>query len=91
VRWQRISPRAVAELAAKDLAVMDQTYRDLDAITDLFAKLITLSPDEKKYLDDGGRWWPGRYVDVRKDTFARLDTAVARALAAKNPLKGAYR
>jgi hypothetical protein len=30
-------------------------------------------------------------VDVRKDTFARLDTAVARALAAKNPLKGAYR
>lgn len=37
------------------------------------------------------RWWLGRYVDVRKDTFARLDTAVARAVAAKNPLKGAYR
>lgn len=37
------------------------------------------------------RWWLGRYVDVRMDTFGRLDTAVARAVAAKNPLKGAYR
>ncbi|MGH2487401.1 MAG: hypothetical protein ACRDHE_15440 [Ktedonobacterales bacterium] len=90
-RWKRISPRAVAELTAKDLAVLDQTYRDLDSVSDVFAKLITLSPDEKKYLDDGGRWWPQRYVDVRKDTFARLETTVTRVLAASNPLRGAIR
>lgn len=88
VRWRHISPRALAELPRKELAVVDQTYRELERIGDLFGKLVTLSAEEKKYLDDGGRWWPGRYVDIRKDTFARLERAVTSVLGAANPLKG---
>lgn len=91
VRWQRISPRALAEISPKDLAVMDQCYRELDAISDLFTKLITLSPDEKAYLDGGHRFWYNNFPDIRKDTFAQLDAAVTRALAAPNPLKASIR
>jgi hypothetical protein len=88
VRWQRISPRALAELSRKDLAVVDQTYRDLERVGDLFGKLVTLTAEEKKYLDDGGRWWPQRYVDIRKDTYARLDATVRVVATAANPLTG---
>ncbi|HKV84480.1 MAG TPA: hypothetical protein VJN88_07990 [Ktedonobacterales bacterium] len=66
VRWQHVSPRALAEISPKDLAVMDQCYRDLDAISDLFTKLITLNPDEKAYLDGGHRFWYNNFPDIRK-------------------------
>lgn len=87
-RWGHVSPRALAELARKDLAVVDQIYRDLERIGDLFAKLVTLSPEEKKYLDDGTRFWYKRYPDIRGETYAQLAVLVTRALAAVNPLKG---
>lgn len=88
VRWTHLSPRALADLARKDLAVVDQIYRDLERVGDLFAKLVTLSAEEKKYLDDGGRWWPQRYVDIRRDTYARLEKLVTSVLSAASPLKG---
>lgn len=81
VRWRHISPR-------KELAVVDQSYRDLERIGDLVSTHVTLSAEEKKYLDDGGHFWPGRYADIRKDTYARLERVVTSVLGAANPLKG---
>lgn len=88
VRWRHISPRALAELPRKELAVVDQIYRDLERIGDLVSTHVTLSAEEKKYLDDGGHFWPGRYADIRKDTYARLERVVTSVLGAANPLKG---
>lgn len=89
-RWKRVSPMALTDVPRKDLALMDETYRDLERVGDLVAKLVTLSPEDKKYLDGGGRFWPQRYVDIRKDTYSQLDKTVGRVLAAVNPLKSRY-
>ena len=84
-RWESISAPALSRLAEKDLAELDQTYRGLHTISDLYSKLVTFSPEERAILDRE-RFWPHWYRDMRQTTFDRLSTLVVATLAARDPL-----
>jgi hypothetical protein len=83
-RWESISAPALSRLAEKDLAELDQIHRSLREISDLFAQLITLSPEERAILDRE-RFWPNWYRDMRQGTFDRLSALVTAVLAARDP------
>jgi len=85
-RWERVFPQVVATLSPKDVAAIDSAYRDLRSIADLFKKLVTLSPEERQYLDGGQRFWYNRFPDLREQTFARLSEAVGRVRGWQNPM-----
>ena len=82
VRWRHISPR-------KELAVVDQSYRDLERIGDLVSTHVTLSAEEKKYLDDGGHFWPGAVCGYSqgylRSTGARGDECAWRGESPQGP------
>lgn len=84
-RWERIFPQVVATLEPKQVAEIDQTYRDLRGISELFEKLVTVSPEERQSLDRD-RFWYNRYADMRRATFERLSALVTRASAVRNPM-----
>lgn len=84
-RWERIFPQVVATLDTKQVAEIDQSYRDLRAISELFEKLVTLTPEQRQDLDRD-RFWYNRYADWRSVTFERLSALVTRASALQNPM-----
>jgi hypothetical protein len=84
-RWEHISAEALSRVGEKDLAEIDQTYRTLRTISDLFTQLITMTPEESALLDKD-RFWPNRYADWRQGTFDRLSAAVASVLGGRDPL-----
>jgi hypothetical protein len=85
MRWERIAPQALATLSEQDIATIDQSYRDLRAVSDLFNQLVTFTPEERALLDKD-HWWFNRYADWRMSTFERLTQVTNRVLAAPNPL-----
>lgn len=86
-RWERIFPQVVATLEPKQVAEIDQTYRDLRAISEVFEKLVALTPEERAELDRD-RFWYNRYADWRGTMFERLSALVTRASALRNPMAG---
>jgi len=84
-RWERIFPQVVATLEPKQVAEIDQIYRDLRAISELFEKLVTLTPEERQELDRD-RFWYNRYAGWRGAMFERLSALVTRASALQNPM-----
>jgi hypothetical protein len=51
VRWERFPPQAFGALRTKEVAELDMLYRELRAITEMYAKLVTFSPDERDELN----------------------------------------
>jgi hypothetical protein len=84
-RWERIAPQALATLSEQELAEIDQSYRDLRTVSDLFSQLVTFTPEERAILDKD-HWWFNRYADWRMSTFQRLAQVTNQVLAAPNPL-----
>lgn len=84
-RWERIAPQALATLSEQDIATIDQSYRDLRSLSDLFSQLVTLTPEERAELERD-RFWFNRYAGWRVGTFERLAQVTHGVLAAPNPL-----
>ncbi len=85
VRWERMPSEALATLDAKTLAELDSIYGDLHIITDLYAQLVTLLPDEREQLKND-RFWYNRFAWMHSGIYAQLNRVVERVLAARNPL-----
>ena len=84
-RWENLAPKSLASFTIGDLQMIDGMYRGLHAITDIYAKLVTITPDEMTELNKD-RFWVNRYADWRNDLFTRLTTEAERVLRANNPL-----
>ena len=85
-RWENLSPKSLASLTSSDLKTIDAMYRSLHAITDMYAKIVTITPDEMAQLNKD-RFWANRFADWRNDLFTRLTAEVERVLHANNPLQ----
>ena len=85
VRWERFPAAALGGLTSKQLGEIDATYRDLRAFSDAYDKLIYISPEERKELEENmhGRFWPQRFAESRIEMYKRLEALVQRILAAK--------
>jgi hypothetical protein len=81
VRWESLPTRALGALSPKEAAVIEQVYRELRTISDLYARLVTLTPDERAQIEAGGsvgRFWYNYVSTWRLGTFERLEQAVQR-------------
>jgi hypothetical protein len=86
-RWQGLAPVSMGVFTPAELQATDSIYRGLQAIADLYAKLITITSQEMEILNKD-RFWVNRYADWRSDIFARLTAEVERVLKSGNPLRG---
>jgi hypothetical protein len=80
-RWEGLPPQAFAALDAKEAAVLDQGYRDLRSIAQLYTRLVTLTSDERAEFAKGGsagRFWYNYLSGWRIGTFQQLDRLVQR-------------
>ena len=87
LRWETATPEAIGALDKKDVEKIDQIYRNLRTVTDLFTQLVTLQPDERAQLE-GTRFWANRYADMRSGTFDRLGQVVESVISTKSPFAG---
>ena len=87
LRWETATPEAIGALDKKDVEKIDQIYRNLRTVTDLFTQLVTLEPEERAQLEHD-RFWANRYADMRSGTFERLGKVVDSVLFANPPLTG---
>lgn len=85
VRWERMPSEALAALNAKALMDIDSVYSDLHTITDLYTKMMALTPEEREELNKD-RFWYNRFGYWRSIYLAQLTPIVERVLAARNPL-----
>jgi hypothetical protein len=85
VRWERFPASALGGLTSKQLGEIDAAYRDMRAFSDAYDKLIYISPEERKELEENmhGRFWPQRFAESRIEMYKRVDANVQRILAAK--------
>lgn len=85
LRWETATPEAIGALDKKDVVTIDQLYRNLRTVTDLFTQLVTLQPEERAQLEHD-RFWANRYADMRSGTFDRFGKVVESALSTELPL-----
>src|SRR5262249_54171284 len=85
VPWERMPSEALAALNAKALMDVESLYSDLHTITDLYAKMVTLLPEEREELNKD-RFWYTRFAYWRSIYLTQLTPIVERVIAAKNPL-----
>ncbi|HEY1388159.1 MAG TPA: hypothetical protein VGF38_06405 [Ktedonobacterales bacterium] len=88
-RWQRLEAITFPAFTAEELTAIEQINRGLESITDLYTQLITLTPEEKAQIEEGGsvrRFWASYYATWRDLTFTRLTEAVNQALDAPQPI-----
>jgi hypothetical protein len=88
VRWEEANPTWLAGLTAKEIAQIDQIYRDLKQIRTLYTRLVTISPQEQEMMSHGSsaRFWYNTYANMRSGIFPLLDETVRRVLAQRDPL-----
>lgn len=86
VRWDHFPPDALAALSRKQALEIDALYRDLRAVTDLYAKMMRIEPEERELLQN--RFWYNHFAGNRVERFQRLAPVVRRALDAR-PFAGA--
>jgi hypothetical protein len=87
-RWQRLEAITFPGFTADELTAIDQINRGLESITDIYPRLITLTPEEKAQIAGGGsvgRFWPSYFADWRELPFTRLTQAVNQVLDAPQP------
>lgn len=88
-RWQRLESTTFPAFAEAELSAVDQINRGLETVTDLYAQLVTLTPEEKAQIEAGGsaqRFWGSYYATWRDLTFTRLTQAVNQVLDAPHPV-----
>lgn len=89
VRWNAFAPEYYGAFQPKELTELDQAYRDLRAVADTYAKLVTLTPQEQAaYAQDPQ--WAAHFAHARGATYLLLAQAVERVLAAQ-PIAGMKR
>jgi hypothetical protein len=81
VRWDHFPPDALAALSRKQALEIDALYRDLRAVTDLYARMMRIEPEERELLQN--RFWYNYFADNRVERFQRLAPVVHRALDAR--------
>jgi hypothetical protein len=84
-RWQPATPAWLKLLTEREVAQIDRIYRDLETITDIHKRIITLTPAEQQLMDQD-RFWASRFTSMRNAIFPRFVQLVDRALTASNPL-----
>jgi hypothetical protein len=91
VRWDGFPPRSYGALGADEVAALDQFYRDLLTIRDLYTKLTTFTPDEHRYYFESGgssaRFWNLRFGEDRAKLFERLQQVADRVANGPQPLQ----
>ena len=85
-RWNHAQPIWLAALDGKEVVQIDQFYRDLQLIQDLYTRTITLTPEETEVLKE--RFWANRFGGMRDLLFDRLAKVVERTLNNTDLLKG---
>lgn len=84
-RWQPAQPGWLKVLNEKEVELVDRFYRNLELITDLHTRIVTLTPQEQEQLSHD-RFWASRFTSMRNRLFPRLVEVVNRTLTAQNPL-----
>ncbi|HEY7349115.1 MAG TPA: hypothetical protein VH599_12450 [Ktedonobacterales bacterium] len=84
-RWQPAQPSWLVIVSEKEVELVDRIYRNLELITDLHTRMVTLSPQEQELMAHD-RFWASRYASMRNRLFPRLVEVVNQTLAARNPL-----
>ncbi len=85
-RWESSESDTLAALNAKEVEQLEQINLDLRAFTDLYTRIITLSPQEQTQISSGGssqRFWAGYFANWRQDQFTRLNQMANRILSMK--------
>lgn len=78
-RWERFPAQALGTLTAKEIGVVDQTYRDLRVIRELYSDLLALESEERAELNTD-RFWYNRFAGWRLVTWRLLVPLVERVL-----------
>jgi hypothetical protein len=89
-QWEHLSSQAVGALSPKEIEKTYAVHADLRAISDMYAKLVTIPPEEMKDYTSGGsgeRFWYNYFAGNRVGLFERLQQAVQRMLDAGNPVE----
>jgi len=83
IRWQQFPAQAFTALKPEELQLVDLHYRQLQGFSDLYARMVTLFPDEQEiYARD--RFWTNRYADTHSALFTRVKEQASEIL--QNPL-----
>ena len=85
IRWQPATPSWLNLLDVKEVELVDRFYRNLELISDLHNRLVTLTPQEQELLAKD-RFWASTYASMRNRLFPRFVDLVNRSLNAENPL-----
>ncbi|HLW03383.1 MAG TPA: hypothetical protein VKT82_32360 [Ktedonobacterales bacterium] len=84
-RWQPATPSWLNLLDEKEVELVDRIYRNLELISDMHTRMVTLTPQEQELLSSD-RFWASRYASMRNRLYPRLVDLVNRTLTAQNPL-----
>jgi hypothetical protein len=84
-RWQPATPGWLNLLTRTEIEQIDRIYRDLDTLTDLHKRIVTITPAEEELLDKD-RFWASRFTSMRNRIYPRFVEVVSRTLVAPNPL-----
>lgn len=85
-RWHHAQPSWLAILDEKEVELVDRFYRNLELVTDLHTRMVTLTPKEQEFMQRDN-FWAKRYTDLRKDQYPRFVELINRTLTAENPLR----
>lgn len=81
VRWDAFAPESFGALTSAELVKLDSAYRDLRAITDMYAQFVALTPKEWEQVST--RFGYNDFAAWRAPAFERLAQVVHRVLSAK--------
>lgn len=85
-RWQPAQPRWLTVLDEKEVELVDRFYRGLELVADLHTRLVTLSPEEQKSMEED-RYWANHFASMSNILYLRWVEVVNRTLNADNPLR----
>jgi hypothetical protein len=87
--WTRLPVYAADALQPQEAEKVFALYSQIDAISALYAKLVTIPPEEMRQYSEGGsgqRFWYNYFASSHAVYLERLAPLVGQALAAGNPL-----
>jgi len=87
-RWNANHPEWLDVISTAEIEQINQFYRDLQGITDLYAQIIRFpfTPDEMKQIEND-RFWYNRLAGWRLPLFKRSSAIIDPLLARPLPLK----
>ncbi|HLY31539.1 MAG TPA: hypothetical protein VKQ36_10950, partial [Ktedonobacterales bacterium] len=91
-RWETSEPETLAALKSDEIDQLEQVNLDLRAFSDLFTLIVTLTPEERNEINQGGsvgRFWGSYFARWREGSFAQLNQLASRILTVKGLLADA--